>query len=101
VTASHGDLLETSPSWGNRPDVLAAIFNDAGSENPTRLPDLDTRGIAGATVSKDSARIGDARSTYEDGIISHINESARARGASVRMTCRDFVERMIDSVRES
>ncbi len=100
VTASHGDLLETSPSWGNRPDVLAAIFNDAGSENPTRLPDLDKRGIAGATVSADSARIGDAHSTYEDGIISHINESARARGASVSMTCKDFVERMIDSVRE-
>ncbi len=101
VTASHGDLLETSPSWGNRPYVLAAIFNDAGSENPTRLPDLDTRGIAGATVSTDSARIGDARSTYEDGIISHINESARARGARVRMTCREFVDRMIDSERSS
>ncbi|MBO6783446.1 MAG: hypothetical protein JJ899_09290 [Alphaproteobacteria bacterium] len=101
VTASHGDLLETAPSWGDRPDVLAAIFNDAGSDNPTRLPDLDTRGIAGATVSADSARIGDARSTYADGVISHINESARARGAQVRITCREFVERMIESARKA
>ena len=97
ITASHGDLLETSPTWGDRPNVLAAVFNDAGSDNPTRLPDLDTRGIAGATVSTESARIGDARSTYEDGVISHINETARARGARVRMSCIEFVERMIDS----
>ncbi len=101
ITASHGDLLETSPTWGERPDVLAAVFNDAGSDNPTRLPDLDTRGIAGATVSTDSARIGDARSTYEDGVISHINESARTRGARVRMSCVEFVERMIESVRDA
>jgi hypothetical protein len=101
VTASHGDLLRDSPSWGDRPDVLAAIFNDAGSEAPSRLPDLDTRAIAGATVATDSARIGDARSTYEDGIISHINETARARGARIRMSCWDFVQQMIDSTRES
>ena len=101
VTASHGDLLRESPSWGDRPDVLAAIFNDAGSRTPTRLPDLDKRAIAGATVSTDSARIGDARSTYEDGIISHINKTARGRGARIRMTCREFVQQMIDSARET
>lgn len=101
VTASHGDLLRESPSWGNRPDVLAAIFNDAGSQNPSRLPDLDTRAIAGATVSTNSARIGDARSTYEDGIISHINNTARGRGARIGMTCREFVDQMIESSRET
>jgi len=92
VTASHGELLRESPTWGNRPDVLAAIFNDAGSDGPTRLPDLDTRGIAGATVSADSARIGDARSTHDDGIISHVNETARDRGARPGMTCQAFVD---------
>lgn len=101
VTASHGDLLRDSPSWGSRPDVLAAIFNDAGASDPSRLPDLDTRNIAGATVSAESARIGDARSTYEDGIISHINETARRRGARIRMTCRDFVQQMIDSTQSA
>ena len=94
ITASHGALLREAPSWGNRPDVLAAVFNDAGSDNPTRLPDLDTRGIAGATVTAQSARIGDARSTYEDGIISHVNETARKAGAQPGTSCRAFVETM-------
>lgn len=101
VTASHGDLLKDSPSWGDRPDVLAAVFNDAGSDDPTRLGDLDTRGIAGATVSTESARIGDARSTYEDGIISHINETARRRGARIEMSCRDFVQQILDSTKDN
>ena len=92
ITASHGALLKEAPSWGNRPDVLAAVFNDAGSDFPTRLPDLDERGIAGATVTAESARIGDARSTYEDGIISHVNETARISGATPGTTCREFVE---------
>jgi len=91
ITASHGELLKEAPSWGNRPDVLAAVFNDAGSGKPTRLPDLDTRGIAGATVSAESARIGDAQSTYEDGVISHVNETARSFGARPGMTCQSFV----------
>tara|TARA_A100001037_G_C15111439_1_gene619190 strand:+ start:313 stop:1116 length:804 start_codon:yes stop_codon:yes gene_type:complete len=92
ITASHGELLRESPSWGNRPHVLGAVFNDAGSNHPTRLPNLDTRGIAGATVSADSARIGDARSSYEVGVISHINETARALSATPGMTCRAFVD---------
>jgi hypothetical protein len=95
VTASHGEVLKEAPTWGNRPDVLAAIFNDAGSRTPSRLPDLDTRGIAGATVSTESARIGDARSTYEDGVISHVNKTARGHGAVPGMTCRAFVDLML------
>ena len=95
VTGSHGDLLRNDPSWGKRPDVLAAVFNDAGSATVSRLPDLDRRGIAGVTVTAASARIGDARSTYEDGILSHVNGAARARGAKPGMTCRAFVDLMI------
>jgi len=46
----------------------------------SRLPALDARGIAAATVSAASARIGDARSTYEDGVLSRVNASAAALG---------------------
>lgn len=99
VTASHGEVLKEAPTWGDRPDVLAAVFNDAGSKAPSRLPDLDTRRIAGATVSTKTARIGDARSTYEDGIVSHVNETARAYGAEPGMSCRDFVDLMLDAAR--
>ncbi|MGB0572381.1 MAG: hypothetical protein ACPGQM_10015 [Alphaproteobacteria bacterium] len=97
ITASHGALLKEAPSWGKRPDVLAAVFNDAGSDFPTRLPDLDERDIAGATVTAESARIGDARSTYEDGVISHVNETARNCGAAPGISCREFVEMMLAS----
>tara|TARA_R110002110_G_scaffold395138_2_gene609593 strand:+ start:89060 stop:89878 length:819 start_codon:yes stop_codon:yes gene_type:complete len=101
ITASHGELLREAPRWGARPDVLAAVFNDAGSEFPTRLPDLDTRGIAGATVAADSARIGEAMSTYEDGIISHVNETARKFGATPGISCRELVVLMTDASQAS
>ncbi len=92
ITASHGELLAGSPTWGNRPKVRAAVFNDAGADTATRLPDLDTRGIPAATVTAASARIGDAQSTYDDGIISHVNETAAALGATPGMTCIAFVD---------
>jgi hypothetical protein len=99
ITASHGEVLKKDPVWGARPDVLAAVFNDAGSDAPSRLPDLDARGIAAATVSTASARIGDARSGYEDGILSFVNETARAHGAAPGMSCREFVDLMLDGAR--
>ena len=64
--------------------MRGALYNDAGigkdEAGVSRLPALDARGIAAATVSAASARIGDARSTYEDGIISRVNASAAALG---------------------
>ena len=99
ITASHGEVLAGSPTWGNRPKVLAAVFNDAGSDIASRLPDLDTRGIAAATVATASARIGDARSCYETGVISHVNDTAAALGAKPGMTCIAFVDLVIDKAR--
>ncbi|MDH3739561.1 MAG: hypothetical protein OER92_10230, partial [Alphaproteobacteria bacterium] len=97
ITASHGEVLATAPTWGNRPQVVAAVFNDAGSTRVSRLPDLDTRAIPAATVATVSARIGDARSSYEDGVISHVNEAAAALGATAGMTCIAFVDLVIDN----
>ncbi len=77
-------------------DVFAALFNDAGvgADNAgiSRLPALGARRIAAATVDAWSARIGDARSTYEEGVLSHVNETAARIGAKVGMTARAFVE---------
>ena len=85
VTGSHGALVGGSPAMALRVDGFAAVFSDAGvgadGAGITRLPALDTRGIAGLTVSAASARIGDALSLYEDGIISHANATARRLGA--------------------
>jgi hypothetical protein len=96
VTGSHGGLLGGRPDTALKADALAALFNDAGigidEAGVTRLPALDDRGIAAGTVAGSSARIGDARSTYEDGILTRVNRRAAALGIAPRMTARDFVE---------
>ena len=99
ITASHGEVLASAPTWGNRPKVLAAVFNDAGSTLVTRLPDLDSRGIPSATVASASARIGDARSAYDDGVLSHVNDTAAALGAQPGMTTIGFVDLVIEKTR--
>ena len=85
ITGSHGALVGGSPAMALRVDGFAGVFSDAGvgadDAGITRLPALDTRGIAGLTVSAASGRIGDAGSLYEDGVISHANAVARRLGA--------------------
>ena len=87
VAASHGALIGGSPRLALQVDAFAAVFNDAGvgvdQAGIGRLAALDTRGIAALTVASQSARIGDALSTYEDGTISHANGRAVALGARV------------------
>jgi uncharacterized protein YunC (DUF1805 family) len=96
VTGSHGGLLGGRPDTALKADALAALFNDAGigtnEAGVTRLPALDDRGIAAGTVATSSARIGDARSTYEDGILTRVNRRAAAHGIAPGMTAREFVE---------
>jgi hypothetical protein len=96
VTGSHGGLLGGRPETALKVDALAALFNDAGigidEAGVTRLPALDDCGIAAGTVAATSARIGDARSTYEDGILTRVNQRAAALGLGPGMTAREFVE---------
>ena len=54
--------------------------------------------IAAATVSHMTARIGQARSTYADGVLSCVNETAAAAGAKPGMTVAAFVDRMAKSI---
>jgi len=95
VTGSHGGLLGGRPETALKCDARAALFNDAGigidEAGVTRLPALDTRGIAAATVAAATARIGDARSTYEDGILSRVNSCAAELGIAPGMSAREFV----------
>jgi len=96
VTGSHGGLLGGRPDTALKADALAALFNDAGigidEAGVTRLPALEVRGIVAGTVAAASARIGDARSTYEDGILTRINPSAASLGIAPGMSAREFVE---------
>jgi hypothetical protein len=80
-------------------DVFAAFFNDAGGGKDgagfSRLASLDARSIAAATASHQTARIGDGRSTYDAGVISHANETARRLEVREGMTVRDAVARLV------
>ena len=85
VTASHGALVGGDAAMALKVNGFAAAFSDAGvgrdGSGITRLAALDQRGIAGLTVSAASARIGEAGSVYEEGIISYVNACAARLGA--------------------
>jgi len=99
VTGSHGGLLGGRDDGLPAEDVFAALFNDAGGGKDdagfARLAALDPRGIAAATVSCHSARIGDGRSTYETGVLSRVNEVAARLELKPGMTAREAVARLV------
>lgn len=95
ITASHGGLLAGDPRTALKIDARAAFFNDAGvgcdRAGISRLAELDRRGMIAGTVSHWTARIGDARSSWETGVLSHVNRAAREAGAKPGMRLREFV----------
>jgi hypothetical protein len=98
VTGSHGALLGGKAASAVGVAALAAVYHDAGigidRAGVSRLPALEARGIAGATVAGDTARIGDARSIWETGRLSAVNRIAEDRGARVGMAVPDFAAAM-------
>ncbi|QPP05303.1 hypothetical protein G4Z16_01625 [Streptomyces bathyalis] len=104
VTGSHGGLLGGKPETALRTAAIAAVFNDAGigrdGAGLSRLPALDERGIAAVTVSAHSARVGDGRSTYDDGVLSAQNEAATHLGARTGMPTPEFVDLVLASLKD-
>ena len=103
VTGSHGALLGGNPETAIGVPALAAVYNDAGigidRAGISRLPALDARGIAAATVSAASARIGDARSAWATGRLSAVNRLATEAGATEGMSVPEFVDRILAHAR--
>lgn len=99
VTASHGERLAGLQSDGVRASPRLVTFNDAGmgkdSAGIGRLPLLQQRGIAALTVSAHTARIGDARSCYEEGTISSANARARDLGCRVGTPLKTFIDALL------
>ncbi len=96
VTGSHGALFGADPAHALKADAALALFNDAGGGPGTgRLPVLAARGIAAATVAAGTARIGEAHSTWQDGVISACNAPAAALGAHPGMPAADLVRRAL------
>jgi hypothetical protein len=93
VTGSHGAIFGGDPRNALKADAFLALFNDAGGGvGTTRLPALEARGVAAATVAAASARIGQADSTWRDGVISAHNPAAAHLGACTGMPAAALVE---------
>ncbi len=99
ITGSHGALMGGDPALAIRAEVLACAFNDAGlgadGAGISRLPALDGRGIAAVTLDCMSARIGDARSAWSSGRVSHANQLAAALSVRPGMSCQQFVDAVL------
>jgi len=83
ATGSHCALNSGQVTAGFRPRL--AFFNDAGPGadrgGVLGLGLLEKQGIAAVAVAALSARIGDGRSTLQDGMISEVNQPAAQLGA--------------------
>ena len=100
VTGSHGGLPGGAAANAIKAPVRCAAFNDAGvgidGAGIARLSVLEKQDIAGIAVSARSARIGEARSTYETGVISHANRPARGLGAEPGQPLRNFFRDLVN-----
>lgn len=94
VTGSHGGTSAARYALTGRPKLVA--FNDAGGgrdrAGTAGLALLQAEGIAAFAVAHTSARIGEAQSTYDDGVITQLNAAAGGLGLHPGMTCRDAVK---------
>jgi len=93
VSGSHGGLSAGRFALQARP--LLVVFNDAGigkdEAGIAALGLLQQTGVAACAVAHDSARIGDARSTLEDGVISRANAAAQVLGARPGQVLREWL----------
>src|SRR6185437_16634254 len=97
--AAAGRVVVSGSHGGHYPGALAAlaevravILNDAGigkdEAGVAALADLDRLGVAAATVSYLSCRIGFASDMMARGVVSRANALARAAGVAVGYGCR-------------
>ena len=95
VSGSHGGL--SAGRFALQAEVRLAVFNDAGigkdQAGIAALALLQAHGMAAVAVSHASARIGEARSTWQDGVISACNAAAAALGARTGDALREWLQR--------
>ena len=79
-----------------------SIGNDAGigleDAGIASLVFLDQHGIPGAAVAAMSAEIGVGQSTYNEGIISAVNEVAKKMGVTVGMSAKEAADKMFEGI---
>jgi hypothetical protein len=96
VAGSHGGVL--AACLGARAGAHALILNDAGLGKDRAgiagLAWLEDFGVAAASVSHASARIGDGADMLVRGVISHANAFAALAGVRAGQACREAAERL-------
>jgi hypothetical protein len=97
VSGSHGGISSARYALAARPRL--SIFNDAGvgkdEAGLAALPFLQSHGLAACTVAHSSARIGEAQSTLDEGIVSHVNALAQALGVVVGQRCELVIDTLM------
>jgi hypothetical protein len=83
-------------------EVGAMIGNDAGmGKNDAGIAALamcDEKDIPAAAVAAMSAKIGSGISTYEQGQISVVNETAKKLGVSVGMSAKEASDKLLEAL---
>jgi len=95
ISASHGGA--SSAEYANRHKLAAVFFNDAGvGKDNAGITALALLKVPAGTVGHLSARIGDVGDTWENGVLSHVNEAARALGLKAGTRLQDAVRMLLD-----
>ncbi len=91
VTGSHGGASVVG--YALTVPALLYVFNDAGigkdEAGVAALTALEEAGVAAATVSHATARIGEAKDSWEHGVVSRANAQARSLGVRAGRALRD------------
>lgn len=99
VAASHGGA--SSGEFALEVPLGLVVLNDAGigkdAAGVASLAMLDARGVACVTVSHNSARIGDARDMWENGVISRTNRAAAAIGLQEGQAIRQRLPELLEA----
>ena len=103
VSASHGGV--SSAGFAMAQPLRAVMFNDAGvgkdDAGIAALALMQSQGVAAATISHLSGRIGDVEDMWAHGVISHVNLLARAVGWRAGQSAQLAISRFAQSLMES
>lgn len=98
IGGSHGERLAGETESYIDVDIAAITLFDAGVGKDRagigRLASMDVREIPAATVDVATARIGDGRSAWNEGTLSHVNDQAADAGVEPGDTTRQFADRI-------
>lgn len=94
ICGSHGGAISGAFAAKHPPRLV--VFNDAGGgksgAGKAAIALLDAKGIPCATVSHESARIGEAEDVWTNGVISAAGSAAQAAGIHVGVSVRMAAE---------